>query len=85
MRRDLADVRLAEYVFAPHYAAPLPMTVAEPTPLRAGPEEEAPIMAMLAAGEIFEALDFAHGHAWGVSAAGPGYVRRASLSLDDAR
>ena len=27
VRRDLADVRLAERVFAPHYAAPLPRTL----------------------------------------------------------
>ncbi|MBX9883078.1 MAG: SH3 domain-containing protein [Sphingomonas sp.] len=85
VRRDLADVRLAEYVFAPHYAAPLPMVVIAPTPLRAGPEEEAAILATLAVGEIFEALDFAHGKAWGVAGGRPGYVPRDALATKEAR
>lgn len=85
MRRDLADIRLAEYVFAPHYAAPLPMVVTAPTPLRAGPEQEAAIVATLAVGEIFEALDFAHGRAWGVGAGQPGYVPQEALAPKDGR
>ena len=34
MRRDLADVRLADRVFAPHYAAPMPRTISAPADLR---------------------------------------------------
>ncbi|MBA3878281.1 MAG: hypothetical protein C0500_01015 [Sphingobium sp.] len=66
VRRDLADIRLAEYVFAPHYAAPLAMSVATPAPFRSGPMEDAPLIAMLAVGDLFEALDFERGQVWGV-------------------
>jgi Bacterial dipeptidyl-peptidase Sh3 domain len=85
VRRDLADIRLAEYVFAPHYAAPLPMTVTTPVPLRAGPEEEAPVIAQLDAGDSFDALDFSRGRVWGRSARHElvGYVRQDALAQAD--
>ena len=35
IRPDLADIRLAEYVFAPHYAAPLPCVVTRAVTLHA--------------------------------------------------
>lgn len=81
MRGDLADIRLAEYVFAPHYAAPLAMVAAGPTALRDGPEETATVIATLAKGDVFEVLELAAGRAWGLApAAGfAGYVDRASL------
>lgn len=61
------------------------MVVIAPTPLRAGPEQEAAILATLAVGEIFEALDFAHGRAWGVGAGQPGYVAQDALAPREAR
>lgn len=68
VRRDLADIRLADRVFAPHYAAPLPRKVARPAPLTTGGDEE-DVLAALAAGERFEVLEIAGGKAWGVAAA----------------
>ncbi|UZK67238.1 SH3 domain-containing protein [Sphingomonas sp. M1-B02] len=67
MRRDLADVRLADRVFAPHYAAPLPRTLLVATTLRCASPIDSEVMAQLAAGETFEVLELAGVHAWGVA------------------
>jgi hypothetical protein len=64
-RGDLADIRLADRIFAPHYAAAVLRTVIAQTPLvaRVGGD---PLSEVLE-GEPFEVLELAHGHAWGVS------------------
>ena len=72
MRRDLADVRLAERVFAPHYAAPLPHVLASDTTLRTA-SVDGDSLAELKAGDIFEVLELSGSHAWGV-APGAGLV-----------
>lgn len=83
VRRDLADIRLAEYVFAPHYAAPLAMAVVHATALRAGEDRGTQVLAELAPGDTFEALDFAAGSAWGIAPGRKlvGYVDRAALAV----
>lgn len=63
VRADLADVRLAEQVFAPHYAEPVRCTVTSRTDLRVARGGET--IATLEPGELFEVLDVAGGHAWG--------------------
>ena len=68
MRRDLADVRLAERVFAPHYAAPMPRSIAAPTTLRSTNAADSDALAELEPGDIFELLDLTGGWAWGVAA-----------------
>lgn len=65
MRRDLADVRLADRVFAPHYAAPVDYTVTTAASLREGRDADAPTLADLAPGERFEVLELSAGSAWG--------------------
>lgn len=67
MRPDLADVRLADRVFAPHYAAPLTMRLVAATSLRAarGPGSDA--LVALAAGDPFDLLDVTGGVAWGIA------------------
>ncbi|WP_322963585.1 SH3 domain-containing protein [Sphingomonas fuzhouensis] len=67
VRPDLADVRLAEYVFAPHYAAPLPYRTNAPVTLREGRPTDSAVLAELRAGETFEVLELAGGHAWGIA------------------
>lgn len=81
MRGDLADVRLADQVFAPHYAAPLPRTVAAPADLRAGRAPDSEILVSLAPGDAFELLDITGDLAWGVAPASGcvGYVEAAAL------
>ena len=67
MRGDLADVRLADRVFAPHYAAPAPRMVAREAALMSDRTGDAIPLARLAAGEAFELLETAGGHAWGIA------------------
>jgi len=72
-RRDLADVRLADRVFAPHYAAPVIYVVTNAVSLRAGKDADAEVLAQLGEGEVFEVLELSAGNAWG-SAPGSGLV-----------
>ncbi|WP_375396290.1 SH3 domain-containing protein [uncultured Sphingomonas sp.] len=67
VRRDLADIRLADIVFAPHYAAPMPCVVVLPTTLRAQAARGSAVLAELTAGEPFEVLEITRNTAWGVS------------------
>jgi hypothetical protein len=80
VRGDLADVRLAEHVFAPHYAAPLLATASTAATLFAGRGQVEPLV-QLAPGDAFEVLELAGDHAWGVAPASGlvGYVDRTAL------
>jgi hypothetical protein len=81
VRPDLADVRLADLVFAPHYAAPVARVIAAVTPLRAGRAGDAEVLATLGAGARFELLDIVGDDAWGIATAEAlvGYVDAATL------
>ncbi|OYX17196.1 MAG: hypothetical protein B7Z07_00755 [Sphingomonadales bacterium 32-67-7] len=82
-RRDLADVRLADRVFAPHYAAPLIRIAARPTALRTTRDADAEVLATLAIGDRFEALELSGGLAWGSAPDHGlvGYVTAADLGI----
>ena len=82
VRPDLADIRLAEHVFAPRYAAPVDQTVDRPVALRAAPGDDAEVLAMLQAGTRFELLDLAGGEGWGIAVddALVGYIDAAALT-----
>ncbi|HEX8388401.1 MAG TPA: SH3 domain-containing protein [Sphingomonas sp.] len=67
VRPDLADVRLADRVFAPHYAAPMPRRVARPVRLRPGRDDGAETLVELREGEPFDVLEVAGRKAWGVA------------------
>ncbi len=73
VRPDIADVRLADQVFAPHYAAPVRRTLRADTTLREGRDAASPAMVQLRAGDPFDLLDVTGGVAWGI-ATGPGLV-----------
>jgi cell wall-associated NlpC family hydrolase len=66
-RRDLADIRLAQHVFAPHYALAVPRTAGRSTPIlaRAGARES--VLSEVLAGEPFDALEISGNHIWGAS------------------
>lgn len=73
VRGDIADIRLADRVFAPHYAMALRRTLAADAALCAGREQDAERLATLRAGEAFDLLDVTGGSAWGI-AVGSGLV-----------
>jgi hypothetical protein len=85
VRPDLADVRLADRVFAPHYAAPMPRRIATATELRTARDPGSPVLATLAAGDVFEVLDLIGEAAWGVAPASAlvGYIPAAHLAAAD--
>lgn len=86
VRPDLADIRLADQVFAPHYAASVPRIVVTATPLRQGADLQSGDLAELAVGNVFEVLEFVKGRAWGRSPAHDlvGYVDADALSWPSA-
>ncbi|WP_332787165.1 SH3 domain-containing protein [Sphingomonas sp. GB1N7] len=67
MRGDLADVRLADRVFAPHYAAPMAVELGQPVALREAADANSPIIVEIAAGEVFEVFELAGSNAWGIA------------------
>ncbi len=62
-------MRLAEYVFAPHYAAAVERRVTADTGLRLARAADAEVLATLKAGELFELLDITGGDGWGIATA----------------
>lgn len=74
-------MRLADRVFAPHYAAPLPRTLAASARLMSAPSADAEPLVALAPGAAFEMLDVTGGWAWGIAAEHGlvGYVDAAAL------
>lgn len=67
VRADVADVRLADRVFAPHYAAPLRRTVMRSVELRDARGNSAATLAPLAPGDAFDLLDVTGDVAWGIA------------------
>lgn len=82
MRPDLADIRLAAQVFAPHYAAAVERSIGSGTVLRSGRDPGSESLATLSAGEPFELLDLIGDTAWGRAANHDlvGYVPLAALA-----
>lgn len=76
-------MRLADRVFAPHYAAPLQRIATQPTALRFGRDVESEQLTVLKSGEVFEVLELSGGLAWGSAPAQRlvGYVSAADLGL----
>jgi hypothetical protein len=67
VRPDLADIRLADRVFAPHYAAPMRRRLHTAVAMLGTPRPDGELLATLAAGDPFEVLELAGGRAWGVA------------------
>lgn len=65
VRRDLADIRLADRVFAPHYASAVQRVVVAATGLREGADAASAVLGALVVGDVFEVLEFVRGRAWG--------------------
>lgn len=68
VRKDVADVALADRVFAPHYARPLPHgCIATTVPMRAAPSIDSVAVSQLLRGEGFAVIDASGDWAWGYS------------------
>lgn len=83
VRADIADIRLAELVFAPHYAVPMPQIVTVPVDLVGSRQDNADVLVRLEPGETFEMLEIAGPKAWGIAVAHGlvGYVDRSALKV----
>lgn len=69
MRGDLADVRLAERVFAPHYAAFVLRSAVKAAPILASTKAGGAVLSEILPGDGFEVLELASEYAWGKSQA----------------
>ena len=85
VRSDLADVRLAAYVFAPHYAAPVTYRLAAASVISAE-RDGANILGEAAAGASFEVLDLVADRAWGMAPGigKAGWIDRSTLGSPEA-
>ncbi|WP_162236345.1 C40 family peptidase [Sphingomonas sp. Leaf23] len=79
VRRDLADIRLADRVFAPHYAVPTRRMVGTVTPITESPDGA--VLSQILPGEPFDVLEFTSTHGWGRSPIDGtvGFVTRSNL------
>ncbi|KQM40963.1 NlpC/P60 family protein [Sphingomonas sp. Leaf10] len=80
VRRDLADIRLADRVFAPHYAVPARRSIGTATAILDAPDGK--IVSQALAGEPFDVLEFTSAHGWGRSPidGSVGFVLRDALT-----
>lgn len=85
VRGDLADVRLADKVFAPHYASAIVCSAVEATPILTARQADSAVLSEILPGEGFEMLELATDYAWGICQADGtvGFVARGALSYDD--
>ena len=67
MRPDIADIRLADRVFAPHYAEAVRRALVADASLFAGRHAGAETLATLRVGDPFDLLDVTAGSAWGIA------------------
>lgn len=83
VRGDLADVRLAEQVFAPHYAAAVTVLIERAVPLLGATNDAAEVLIELAPGKPFEVLDYSGIWAWGIDPESGlvGYVERTAIAV----
>jgi hypothetical protein len=75
VRGDLADVELADRVFAPHYAKAMRYRTTATTTVHAKPNSESDEVDVLADGDALDLFDLSAGWGWVRTAKGIGYVR----------
>ncbi|WP_293881212.1 SH3 domain-containing protein [Sphingomonas sp.] len=79
VRGDLADVELADRVFAPHYAKACAFTVIAETALRIAPSTESEVVGKLGLGDQFDLLDISGEWGWGRGSKVVGYVSASAI------
>ena len=75
VRDDLADVELADRVFAPHYARATAYNLTSPATVFAKPSDQAETIVALDVPAIVDVFDLNAGWAWMRTAHGMGYIR----------
>jgi hypothetical protein len=83
VRRDLAEIAVADRVFAQHYAEPMAIVALEQAVIYAQPRLDSAEVGHLAVGDRFDILDIGKDWAWGrtVAPGGIGYVAVSALDL----
>ncbi|MEP6785730.1 MAG: SH3 domain-containing protein [Sphingomonadales bacterium] len=83
VRRDLAELALADVVFAQHYAVPMPTRTNREVAIHAGPRADSDVVATLAVDSVFSILDIGKDWAWGrgEDVGSVGYVIADALTL----
>jgi len=81
VRDDLADVALADRVFAPHYVRGLAQTLKVAADIHKCPSSDSENLGALAAASQIEVFDINGGWAWVRSRLGPGYIRADAIAL----
>ena len=74
VRDDLADVELADRVFAPHYAQAMPYRVVTAATTHVKPHSDTPIVDSLEVGAMIDIFDLSAGWGWVRTGKGIGYV-----------
>ncbi len=83
VRRDLAEIAVADRVFAQHFVEPMPVVLTKATSILVRPVEGSHVAASLDAGDTFLVVDFGHQWVWGRGerAGTVGYVAASMLDL----
>lgn len=83
VRRDLAELAVADRVFAQHYAEPMAVAARSAVVIHAQPDSASAAIGTLAKGEWFHLLDIGQSWAWGRcdTAGSVGYVEAGALDL----
>jgi Bacterial dipeptidyl-peptidase Sh3 domain len=79
VRDDLADVELADRVFAPHYARALKQKALRGAAVLQAPKADAMVSGSMAEGDAVELFDISGGWAWVRTADAVGYVPSETL------
>ncbi|TKD50263.1 SH3 domain-containing protein [Sphingomonas baiyangensis] len=66
-RSDLTDIRLADRIFAPHYAAPVARTVLGIAALHADADQRGDALSEMLPGEAFDLLEEVDRRGWGIA------------------
>lgn len=81
VRRDLAEIAVADRIFAQHYVEPMPHRLTRNAIVHRRPDISADPRGDLKAGDAFYVLDLGQEWAWGRGEAGPvGYVQVSALA-----
>ena len=83
VRRDLAEIAVADRIFAQHYVEPMAVTLLAAAIIHARPDPDSDPVATLAAGDAFHLIDLGHEWAWGRgdTLGTIGYIAASALDL----